>query len=378
VPGPLVELRDVEVHYSGARVLSIPRLELQEGEILTVLGPNGAGKSTLMRILALIEEPEYGEAFYRGAAVPRGPARLPIRRRFTVIFQEPLLADTTVLGNVEMGLRFRGVPRQDRRRRVQPWLERLGLSSLTRRRTSTLSGGEAQRTSLARAFVLEPEVLLLDEPFSSLDPPAREEMLLTLKEILESTGTTAVLVTHDRDEAFLLGDRVVALINGRVAQVGDPEDLRLRPASGEVARLVGFENLWSATALPLRSDVSRAEVGGRQILLPSIRQPGKDLLLGVRAEEITLLRTDAPEAERNENENRFQGNVTRVIPKGPLLWIEVDCGFPLVGFLSREELRKAPIPGERIIARFPVSCVRCLPPPWPENSRRDRLNGKQE
>jgi len=356
----------VEVHYSGNQILAVPRLKLDPGETLTILGPNGSGKSTLLRILALIENPQSGQVLYRGRAVPQDSRRLSLRRRFTVIFQEPLLADTTVLKNVEMGLRFRGIARRDRHRLVQPWLDRLGLSSLARRQISTLSGGEAQRTSLARAFVLEPEVLLLDEPFSSLDPPAREELLLTLKDILQSTRTTSVFVTHDRDEAFLLGDRVVALMDGKIAQSGSSEDLRLRPASGEVARLVGFENLWPATAITSSEGQARVQVGGQTLAITGTHRPGDRLLLGIRGEEITLLRADSQRSGERQHENWIPGHLSRLIPRGPLLRVEVDCGFPLVAFLSGEEARKAPSVGEKIIARFPVSSVRCLPPPWPE------------
>jgi tungstate transport system ATP-binding protein len=167
------------------------------------VGPNGAGKSTLLRVIALLERPARGEVMFDGAAMSGSP--LSYRRKMALVFQEALLLDTTVEANVRTGLSLRGVAREEQRRRVDEWLERFGIAHLRGRSPRTLSGGEAQRASLARAFALQPEVLLLDEPFASLDPPTREALIDDLDAVLTSSRVATVFVTHDRAEALRLG-----------------------------------------------------------------------------------------------------------------------------------------------------------------------------
>ena len=218
-------------------MLDVPALDVRAGEILAVLGPNGAGKSTLLRVLGLLERPAVGTVRVGGEEVR--PARvLALRRRMASAFQEPLLADASVLDNVGLGLRFRGVAAAERRMRSMRWLDRFGIASLAPRPARTLSGGEAQRTALARALVLEPELLLLDEPFSALDQPTREDLLGELSRILREDARTTVFVTHDRVEALALSDRLAVMMDGRVLQLDDTRRVFGAPVSETVARFV--------------------------------------------------------------------------------------------------------------------------------------------
>jgi len=219
-------------------VLDVPALDVRPGEILAVIGPNGAGKSTLLRVMGLLERPAVGTV--RVSGEPASPARaLALRRRMASAFQEPLLADMSVLDNVALGLRFRRRARSEQRARARRWLERFGIASLAARQARTLSGGEAQRTALARALVLEPDLLLLDEPFSALDQPTRETLLGELGRILREDARTTVLVTHDRSEALALSDRVAVMMDGRVLQLDETARVFRAPVSEEVARFVG-------------------------------------------------------------------------------------------------------------------------------------------
>ena len=233
----LIEVRDLVVR-RGNFTLRLPELQVRRGEILTAIGPNGSGKSTLATTLAMLEQPNAGELRFDGHTVNWRRDVLALRRRLAMVFQEPLLFDTSVFENVAAGLRLRGVGRPELRARVGEWLQRLGILNLAARAARTLSGGEARRTSLARALVLEPELLLLDEPFAALDPPTREALVADLWPLLRQRGTTTVLVTHDFAEAFSLGDRLAVLLNGQLAQIGTADQVREQPVSADVAAFV--------------------------------------------------------------------------------------------------------------------------------------------
>jgi len=237
---PLLELRDVAVRAGGRPILEIDRLELAVGETLAVLGANGAGKSTLLRVAGGLRTPDAGTLLLDGRPASPGD----VRRVSAAVLQRPLLRRAaTVRANVETGLRFARVPRAERRRRAGEWIERLGLAELTDRRAGTLSGGEAQRVSLARALVLAPRLLLLDEPMTGLDAPTRAELLADLRDVLGVTATTAIFVTHDRHEAAAIADRVAILHAGTLRQVGPAAHVLEHPADADCARLLGFENL---------------------------------------------------------------------------------------------------------------------------------------
>jgi tungstate transport system ATP-binding protein len=238
----LVELRDLLVKRGDHPALHLDHLVIQEGEVLGVVGPNGAGKSTLLLTLARLLKPERGEILFNGQQA-RVESDTAYRRRIALVMQDPLLFDTSVLDNVASGLRFRGVARDDIRRKVPLWLERLGVGHLSKRRAGQLSGGEAQRVSLARALVLEPQLLLLDEPFSALDPPTRSRLLEDLGALLDETATTTVFVTHDLAEAEQLSARMAIIVANHLRQVGSPEDVFASPADGEVAQFLNHKSL---------------------------------------------------------------------------------------------------------------------------------------
>ncbi len=215
---PLIEIRGLRVRRSGQLALNVPALRVMRGETLAVMGPNGAGKSTLLLAIAGLLPESFGSVFFDGETFTRRNA-LTLRRRMALVLQSPLLLDTSVYANVASGLRFRHLPRQVVRQQTLRWMERLGIAHLADRRASHLSGGEAQRVSLARAFALQPELLLLDEPFSSLDPEPRARLLTDLRELLDESGITALLVTHYAEEAHLLTARRLALQRGRIVSI---------------------------------------------------------------------------------------------------------------------------------------------------------------
>ncbi len=220
----ILEVHNLQFKRGNRKILNIDHFALHERETIALIGPNGAGKSTLLQVMALLLKPTRGTVEFRGVPATSRNA-LAIRRRMAVVFQEPLLLNTTVYENVATGLKLRGVPQGEIKKRVDRWLDRLGIAHLAGRRSHQLSGGEAQRVSLARAFALEPEVLFLDEPFSALDFPTRLTLLNELDRLLKDTGIAAIFVTHDFSEVPYLTDRIAVLKDGRMVKTGTFEEI---------------------------------------------------------------------------------------------------------------------------------------------------------
>ena len=229
----MIQIRELLIQRNGRDALRVDSLDIERGETLTVVGPNGSGKSTLLLALAHLLKPARGDIRFDGKSVNRWND-LEYRRRISFVFQAPLLMDMTVEQNVALGLKFRGVSKEETRERVGRWIQAMGIESLSKRRASQLSGGEAQRVSLARAFVLEPELLLLDEPFAALDPPTRSRLIEDLSEILGREHRTAVFVTHNLSEAARLNHRIAVVIRGILRQVGTAKEIKAYPADESV------------------------------------------------------------------------------------------------------------------------------------------------
>lgn len=228
-----ITIRDLQIRRNERITLEVGQLEIKQGEVLTVVGPNGAGKSTLLLALARLLKPARGDIRFRGRPLEQWD-ELEYRRRISFVFQAPLLMDMTVEQNVALGLTFRGVSKQETLERAGRWMKALGIESLAKRRASQLSGGEAQRVSLARAFVLEPELLLLDEPFAALDPPTHAKLLDDLSMILRENQRTAVFVTHNLKEAATLSHRLAVIVGGRLRQAGLVGEIKANPADETV------------------------------------------------------------------------------------------------------------------------------------------------
>jgi tungstate transport system ATP-binding protein len=221
----LITIRNLHIRRNHRDALRVDSLDIQRGETLAVVGPNGAGKSTLLLALAHLLKPASGEVKYDGRHLHEWDD-LEYRRKIAFVFQDPLLMDLSVEDNVALGLKFRGVDKTETCLRVEKWMKAMGVDTIGKRRAGQLSGGEAQRVSLARAFVLEPELLLMDEPFSAVDPQTRGQLMKDLSELLAHEHRTTIFVTHNLKEAAHMGDRVAVVINGNLKQVGIPAQIR--------------------------------------------------------------------------------------------------------------------------------------------------------
>ncbi len=361
LPEYLVECRDLSVALGGKRVLDIPLIGVRQGEVLAIIGPNGSGKTTLVLTMALLQKPSVGVVLYRGNSSGTAAEQLRLRRRFAMVFQEALLLSGTVWDNVTLGLRLRGVEKEELGLRARNWLARFGISELAGRQAKTLSGGEAQRASLARAFALHPEVLFLDEPFAALDSPTRQSLLQDLQSVLGETKTTTVIVTHDRNEALMLADRVVLVMKGQVRQVGAPRDVFSSPADEEVAGFVGVENIWHGVVSSQDKGVATVRLGEQQIDSVSDLPAASIVTACLRPEEVTIV-VARPQPAHSSARNQLLGRIVQLLHLGSQVRITVDCGFPITALItlrSYEELELGV--GRDIAISFKASSVHLLP-----------------
>ena len=355
---PVVALHGIRVAHAGRTVLDIPELAVDTGEVLAVIGPNGAGKSTLLRVMGLLEAPAAGSVRFQGEHVTPADG-LAIRRRMASVFQDPLLTDATVRDNVALGLRFRGVGAERAAPRVTEWLEQLGVAHLAGRQARTLSGGEAQRTALARALVVEPELLLLDEPFSALDQPTRETLIEDMGRILRHRRATAVLVTHDRGEAQALGDRVAVVLGGRLLQVDQAAQVFRAPVSEEVARFVGVETLLECRVRAVTGGLAILEAGKQTIEVAQPAEAGEWVRFCVRPEDVTL--TARAGGSASSARNHLSGEIVRVALSGPHVRVTIDCGFPLVALVTQRSVTEMGLaPGSPVTAHFKATAPHLL------------------
>jgi len=229
----LITIRNLLVKRNNRDALRVDSLDIPRGETLAVVGPNGAGKSTLLALAHLLK-PASGEVKYAGKHLCEWD-ELEYRRKIAFVFQDPLLMDMTVADNVALGLKFRGVDKAEAHIRAETWMKAMGVDSLAKRRAGQLSGGEAQRVSLARAFVLDPELLLMDEPFSAVDPQTRGQLMKDLSALLAHEHRTTIFVTHNLKEAAQMGNRVAVVIGGELKQLGTPAEIKENPHNENVA-----------------------------------------------------------------------------------------------------------------------------------------------
>jgi len=285
----LVKLRkEFPGHDGGPAVVAVDDvdLEIEKGAMVTLLGPSGCGKTTLLRMIAGFEEPTSGEVWFGAKRVDR---LAPNTRDTAMVFQSyAIFPHLNVYENVAFGLRMQRVDRTNLKRRVDEVLDLVGLTAMAGRAPSQLSGGQQQRVALARCIVLEPHVLLFDEPLSNLDAKLREQMRVEIRELQQRLGVTSVYVTHDQVEAMALSDVVVVMNRGAIEQVSHPRDIYARPVNRFVADFIGKANFLAGVVV----DHQHVDVAGQRLALssPTTEAPGAELTLVARPEAISLTR----------------------------------------------------------------------------------------
>ncbi len=310
-------------------------LRIRAGEMVALLGPSGCGKTTTLRMIAGLVEPTEGDVLIGGARVTHIPVH---RRNIGMLFQNyALFPHLSVAENVAFGLQMRGLAKAAIRPKVETALTLVQLGDYTDRLPSALSGGQQQRVALARAIVIEPTLLLLDEPLGALDRNLRESMQVEIRQIQKRLGITAVLVTHDQEEALTMADRVVIMRDGKLEQVGTPEEIYSRPASRFVASFIGASNFLRGSVAGRYGDQSQVKLsGGGQVLVPWADDGRKDVLISVRPEAVGLSPIDeaAPDALGGTT-----ATVQQVVYKGQAthVHLRLDDGEPFVAFLPNRQ-----------------------------------------
>jgi spermidine/putrescine ABC transporter ATP-binding subunit len=345
-----IELRDVTKTFG--KVVAVDRIsvQVQRGEFLTLLGPSGCGKTTTMRIVAGLETPSHGQVFVRNQEVTHLP---PYRRDVSLMFQNyALFPHKNIFDNVAFGLKYRQVPEAERRKRVREALELVHLPGIEARYPRQLSGGQQQRVALARALVVNPAVLLLDEPLSNLDLKLRERMRVELKQIQEQVGITFIFVTHDQEEALTLSDTVAVMEAGRIVQVGPPREIYERPQTEFVARFMGQSNILKGEVRAAGPRELRVETeSGLSLTLPATAHipVGERVTLQLRAERVHVHAADA----RPENKLAYAGVIERTIYAGNAVYYYVRLDSGDLTLAMRPTTGESPLAREsRVVVSF--------------------------
>ncbi|HET8597330.1 MAG TPA: ABC transporter ATP-binding protein [Castellaniella sp.] len=329
-----ISITGLSKRYGAAVALDQVDLDIRSGEFLTLLGPSGSGKTTLLMAIAGFMRPDSGSLKFGDAEMICVP---PHKRDVGMVFQSyALFPHMNVAQNVAFALNLRKVPAAEVRRRVEQALHTVQLDGLGERGIEQLSGGQRQRVALARAIVFEPRILLMDEPLSALDKKLREHMQVELRRLHELLGITTVYVTHDQREALTMSDRIAVIHQGRVAQVGTPQDIYERPASRFIADFIG-----ESSFLPVRFVDGHAWCAERLLKLPAGARPRDPAVLMLRPEHLRL--TDAAD---DPELNTFTGTLDKIIYQGDshLLLVTLQGGVAVGVRGPRQDGRQGGLP----------------------------------
>ena len=310
----------------GEFFLNDATLDIEKGEYFVVLGPTGAGKTILLEAIAGIYSPDRGKILMDGRDITNVPPR---SRNISMVYQDYMLfPHLTVEKNISFGLKLKKITTKEIKKKIDGISRMLNVRHLFHRFPGTLSGGEKQRIAIARAVVTEPKALLLDEPLSALDAQTREGLRYELKKIHSVTGITIIHVTHNFEEVFSLGDSVAVMNEGKIIQVGNPDDVFRRPNCEFIANFVGVENLFKGRST-VNNGTSDITING--IKIASTACNSGDSVVSIRPEDILVSRNKIESSARNS----FSGKITGVIDKGAIIKIVADCGIPISAIITR-------------------------------------------
>jgi molybdate/tungstate transport system ATP-binding protein len=332
-------------------------LTINRGDYYFIVGPSGAGKTVLLEAIAGLHRPQQGRVLLRGEDITALP---PERRGISLVYQDySLFPHMKVAENVGYGLKMRGRAKGEIRERVAYLLQQFGIEHLADRHPATLSGGEQQRVALARSIAVEPDILLLDEPLSALDPVTQEKFIDDLRSLHQEHGLTVVQVSHSRREANLLATRMAVIIDGRLMDEGRSGAVLNTPRNREVARFVGIENILDGVVTANDGGLATVDVGGRFIEAVTAIPKGQRVTLCIRADDVSVIVSDG---YRSSARNTLKGTIVRVSENGPLAEVKVDCGIELTAVLTRRSVEDLLLaPGRTVSLTIKASAVHAIP-----------------
>jgi spermidine/putrescine transport system ATP-binding protein len=356
VTGGQVELVDLVKRFGDFTAVAGLNLKMPAGEFFSLLGPSGCGKTTTLRMIAGFERPDEGQILLDGDDMAQTP---PHKRNVNTVFQSyALFPHLSVSDNVAFGLRYKEVSKDDIKRRVGEALELVQLTGFEKRRPGQLSGGQQQRVALARALVLNPAVLLLDEPLGALDAKLRKQLQIELKALQEEVGITFIYVTHDQEEALTMSDRIAVMSQGRVEQVGGPKEIYEEPATAYVADFLGVSNLMDADAKGATQGGARVQLGDFEL----IAGKGEEDITGhvkitIRPERVVL----SPAGQTGEN--TVPGMVERTVYVGSIMQILVNLasGARIQAWVPNDGKVDLHPSGTAVAVQMPRDALRVLP-----------------
>lgn len=325
-------------------------LEICENEYFVFLGPSGSGKTMLLELIAGMWAPDSGRIYINNEDVTNLP---PENRGVGFVYQNYMLfPHKTVFENIAFGLNIRKVDKKEIEQKVGEIMDLFGISQLAHRLPRTLSGGEQQRTALARALIIRPKVLLMDEPLSALDRVTREDLIREFKKIHEEFDITIIQVTHNFDEALQLADRIAIIKQGTVSQVGTTDEVFRRPKDEFVADFVGTENILKGVAIDGEDSLTSVNTG--KIVIESTDHKTGNVHLTIRPEAITVSTSRITTSARNE----FKGRVTEIFDLGTIIKLTVDVGESFVLVLTRQSFEDLELNiGKEVYISFKATAV---------------------
>ena len=338
-----LKLKNITIDYGHTPVVRNFSLTVENGQMASLLGPSGAGKTTVLKAVAGLLQPRSGEILIDGRPANGLP---PEKRNAVMVFQKNLLFPfMNVEQNIGFGLRMQGRRNDEIHRRIEEIVQLTKLSGLNRRKVHELSGGQQQRVSLARALVLQPAILLLDEPLSSLDATLRQQMRELIQDIQARTRITTLFVTHDQAEALMMSQRVCLLLNGRIRQVGKPQELFYRPVDPEVARFFGGCNFFEGQ---LKNGIYCSQFA--TVAVPGLSADGRQLTATIRPEDILISTNGHQGIPGRVQKTSFEGSTTRI-------WVQCQNRVFVV-LASRTDLST----GQNVRLHLPPDKIRIFPP----------------
>ncbi|MDN7025596.1 ABC transporter ATP-binding protein [Methanoculleus sp. FWC-SCC1] len=340
----------------GQFALKDVSLTINEGDYYFIVGPSGAGKTVMLEAIAGLHQPGQGRVLLRGEDITATP---PEKRRIGLVYQDySLFPHMTVSDNIAFGLRLQGAKADAVRREVDALLRQFGIEHLAERHPLTLSGGEQQRVALARSIAVKPDILLLDEPLSALDPVTREKFMQDLARLHRERHLTVVQVSHERSEARRLGTRMAVIIDGRLVAEDRVATVLNAPKRPDVARFVGIENVLEGCVVENAGGLAVVDVAGLRFEAVTGAAPGERVSLCIRGQDVGIALSENP---ASSSRNALSGTVAGLVGNGPLVDVRVDCGVAINALLTERSVEELGIrPGSGVVVLIKASAIHVI------------------